>query len=652
MVKKISAMLALALAGVAAAQTVPVSPKLFGINYWYYDYAGGFDAFNQKKDAVKAAGINLVRLGGLLPQTKLQLADMAGFDIAIDRVNSIGATPLLQLPINLAAADIPLWIEHFRAKGITYWSIGNEPEPTSNFAAWFKGTPLTPGGPLVREHGNTYAEFRDKFVALARAVKQADPQAVVIGPDFHQFYGTTQAADPLMSYYPAFIADVGALSEGGAPLLDIFAFHYYGYNPDLDNKKRFDVFQSYLNGVNQQRARPLRMAVGEVNATPSTNPSFNPSLLFPWDFEAGQFIVSIVKNAVANGAEFVAPWSVYESSGSKGATDFSTFNANGTPRSTMVHVGLLANNRRAYQMNGSQSGAGGNSVVQFGMTDAGGSTVALMNTTTLARTYSVRLDGSYSNANANTRFLFSSTNLNPVEWVGNLPAKTTLLFTVDANGKRLKKIEFNKAISDAAQTNAASVPLQSDLTVGAAVSLAAGVVTLSAVLPPDVARTKADFYVDGQFAGSSAQAPLTLQSQAATLQNGEHKLEVDAYDTDGNVDRSAPVMFTIANPVDMTASVATASSGLILNRATGAFNGRITVTNTSGAALSGPLQLSLRGLTAGVGLLNAAGTREGAPYVLLGESLAPGAAVTVPLSFANPARLAVRYTPAIYSGNF
>lgn len=652
--KRTIASFALSLAGLscAVAQTVPISPTLFGVNYWYYDYAGGYDAFNVKKTQLQANGINLVRLGGLLPQSKVALTSIPYFDLAVDRVKSIGAIPLLQLPINLAPADIPVWIAHFKDKGITYWSIGNEPEPTSNIYAWYTGTAATPGGPVVRNFGNTYAEFRDKFVNIARAIKQADPNAVVIGPDFHQFYGTKQATDPLMSYYPAFIADVGALTEGGAPLLDVFTLHYYGFNAEQESEKRFNVLQSYIDSVNAQRTRPLRLAVGEVNAWTSTNTAINPLLIFPWDFEAGQFLASVFKIVAAKQGAFVAPWSIAESSENRGSTDFSTFNANGTPRSTMVHLSLLATYRHATLMEGSMSGADINSVVYLGMTDGGGSTVTLMNTTTTDRTYSVRLDGRYSDAAANTRLSFTSANLNPVEWVGTLPAKTTLLFSVDANGKRLAKVEYNKAIADAARTNTASVPLVSDLTVSGTVTGSSGPVQLAAVLPQGVARTQVDFYVDGKFVGSSTQPPFALQVDSTTLANGEHRLQVAAYDADGNVDRSDALPFTVANATDVSAQVVTSSTALVLNRTTQAFNGYITIVNRGAAALAGPLQLQLADLPAGVTLVNASGTHAGQPYVTLAAGLAPGASVTVPLSFADPSHVAVHYVPLVYSGNF
>jgi hypothetical protein len=91
--------------------------------------------------------------------------------------------------------------------------------------------------------------------------------------------------------------------------------------------------------------------------------------------------------------------------------------------------------------------------------------------------------------------------------------------------------------------------------------------------------------------------------------------------------------------------------GATLNRATGKYVGGLTVTNTSGAALSAPLQLKLGGLTNGVTLDNASGSSGGYPYVTLTGSLAAGASVTVPLTFSNPARSVIGYTPMFFEGS-
>lgn len=104
---------------------------------------------------------------------------------------------------------------------------------------------------------------------------------------------------------------------------------------------------------------------------------------------------------------------------------------------------------------------------------------------------------------------------------------------------------------------------------------------------------------------------------------------------------------------DVTASVKIAPGALGYNRVTGKFVGSVAITNTSGAALSGPLQYVLRGLPAGVTLDNKSGEVDGAPYVTLpGTALAPGATVKVALTFTNPSRTNITFTSALYAGTF
>jgi predicted extracellular nuclease len=104
---------------------------------------------------------------------------------------------------------------------------------------------------------------------------------------------------------------------------------------------------------------------------------------------------------------------------------------------------------------------------------------------------------------------------------------------------------------------------------------------------------------------------------------------------------------------DVTASVKIVPGTLGYNRVTGKFVGNVTFTNTSGAALSGPLQYVLQGLPAGVTLDNKSGDFNGAPYVTLpGTTLAPGASVTVALTFTNPSKTNITFTSKLYSGTF
>ena len=132
---------------------------------------------------------------------------------------------------------------------------------------------------------------------------------------------------------------------------------------------------------------------------------------------------------------------------------------------------------------------------------------------------------------------------------------------------------------------------------------------------------------------------------------GMHTVAYWSVDKAGNAEQPRSVAVNIG-PIDVGASVQLVQYGASLNRATGKFVGSVTVTNTSGASLSGPLQLTLSGLDSSITLDNASGTYGGAPYVTLAGPLAAGASVSVPLTFTNPSRTAVVYTSALYQGNF
>jgi hypothetical protein len=101
-------------------------------------------------------------------------------------------------------------------------------------------------------------------------------------------------------------------------------------------------------------------------------------------------------------------------------------------------------------------------------------------------------------------------------------------------------------------------------------------------------------------------------------------------------------------PLDMSASVKIVRSGLSVNRFTSKYTGTVSITNTTAATLKGPLQFRLDGLTGGVTLDNASGTKDGAPYITLPQTeLAPGQTVSLSTTFTNPAKASISYTPKL-----
>ena len=427
------------------AQTIVIPETFFGTNYWYYQKTTAppfyTDRFDDKISDLRTAKIKLVRIGGnYFNKTLVNVADFWLYDRAIDSVLNLGATPILQVPINLSDIDRTAWVDHFNTKGIQYWAIGNEPDPASGWESWHN-----PG--TTRQDSNNYDEFVEKFKDIATVIKNASSGDIVVGPDFRLFWSDPFVNDPLDSgsYYADFIADVGTATANGVPMLDIFTFHYYGFTTDGVMATRFATVKGYIDAANTIRTgSDLSLAMGEVNASASSGAGITK----PWDFAAGQFLGICVKYILKNSGEFICPWSVYESSGDHDATDFSLYNDTGTRRSTMWHLSLLSENWRGYYMASQLNKVNFyDKISVVGMTDLNGSTVMIMNTTSTAYTYSAKLNNTYSSAVVNVKIKLKTKNLNTTEWNDTIPAHTTMVYTVSATGTLL-----NKYIYDATMT--------------------------------------------------------------------------------------------------------------------------------------------------------------------------------------------------------
>ena len=129
-----------------------------------------------------------------------------------------------------------------------------------------------------------------------------------------------------------------------------------------------------------------------------------------------------------------------------------------------------------------------------------------------------------------------------------------------------------------------------------------------------------------------------------------------ARDLVGNVEgpKTAAEALTTVSTVTLlsAAQVSTTASGLVYSRVSQTFNGTATVTNISGATISGPFQMVLTSLTSGVTLRDATGTFKGSPYITVPSvsALAPGQSATVNLQFSDPSNVKISFTPVIYSG--
>lgn len=118
-------------------------------------------------------------------------------------------------------------------------------------------------------------------------------------------------------------------------------------------------------------------------------------------------------------------------------------------------------------------------------------------------------------------------------------------------------------------------------------------------------------------------------------------------------DHDMPVVY-LRLPVEVTSRTKVNASAVALNRATGRYNGTISVTNTGAAALSGPVYVFFKNLPAGVTLPDLPQS-NGVPYatINLPSGLAAGATSgTVTISFANPSNARIGYTTQMFDGSF
>ena len=117
-------------------------------------------------------------------------------------------------------------------------------------------------------------------------------------------------------------------------------------------------------------------------------------------------------------------------------------------------------------------------------------------------------------------------------------------------------------------------------------------------------------------------------------------------DNAGNIAPPVAVTYDVISDVTGNVGVSAVYHSTTYN------SGTIVVRNTSHTNVYGPLQVVLTNLTNGVTLTNATGTYNGNPYITVPgvTTLAPGQCRTVGVTFNNPGRVQITFTPVTYSG--
>ncbi|MBC8011141.1 MAG: hypothetical protein H7067_13715 [Burkholderiales bacterium] len=299
-----------------------ISPLLVGTNVW----SGQPDP--QVWKYTEQARMRLIRIGGHAYDKKLPSEE-----VLIDWVKKIraaGAEPLIQVsqyqPPETAAALVKLFNQR-RAAGapVRFWNIGNEP--------W-----LQAGRP------DGYAGIPEKVAAYFKptsaAMKAVDPSIKIFGPNecalFPQIY------EPLFGG----AHDItGKVPGKNYYYIDGLSWHRYpqtnnepGLAEIADFHKSMVRARDIVDAANAKHRRrgdeALQWGIGEFNAKGGKQVH---------TFGNGQMFGAVYGLSALYGATYATSWSMFESSGNRGGTDFSAYDGGDfTPRASYWHQRLFA----------------------------------------------------------------------------------------------------------------------------------------------------------------------------------------------------------------------------------------------------------------------------------------------------------------------
>lgn len=251
------------------------------------------------------------------------------------------------------------------------------------------------------------------------------------------------------------------------------------------------------------------------------------------------------------------------------------------------------------------------------------------------------------------------------------PAHGTLTLTGSTahytpNGDNVTQDAFTwKASHGTVDSSPATVTVTLSNTLPAAQNQA-GSVALNGSLPVTLSSTDADndpltyAIVTGPTHGVLSGTAPSLTYAPASGYVGTDSFTFTANDGLG-ISNTATVSLSVTNPsaavaTDVTGQVKLSLSGAVYNRSSRRYVQTVTVTNTSGLSLFGPLFLALDNLPGGIGLVSPAGTTAlttpiGSTCALLQSGIiAPGGSMTTTLQFNDPSGARIMYKPRVLAG--
>jgi hypothetical protein len=238
----------------------PISPYIYGTNY-----GPNNPVVLEMMPQVEAAGFTALRFPA---GAWTDMVDVQNFqiDAFMDFCKQVGAMPTISVRLlggrPETAASLVRYTNIEKKYGVTYWSIGNEPDI------------FTQQGYANFDY--TSEQFNQDWRAIALAMKAADPTIKLMGPEIHQ-WNNSLAATPKDSSGRDWMTD---FLKANGDLVDVVTVHRYPmYSPngavtvrDLrTNTRAWKGEVDYLRGlIRKTLGRDLPIAVTELNSDPSS----------------------------------------------------------------------------------------------------------------------------------------------------------------------------------------------------------------------------------------------------------------------------------------------------------------------------------------------------------------------------------------------
>ncbi len=282
----------------------PIGEMAFGLNYWSWVDAWGNNVAGTS-DAISELSPQLIRIGGHNNDVNdPEPFDNDELDEAIEYIQSMGAEPLVQVPVLAdvngdtptpeTAAEMVTYLNITNGYNIKYFSIGNEPDLYGD------------QGDMPSDY--TVDMFSETYLAFANAMKALDPDILLVGPDLSWKYqsGSNDWLTPFL--------------DTCGEMVDIVAIHRYPIDPAQTTMDRAlgdaDAFRTVIGKVRDKMAATSMadapLAVTEANITWDGDPATSTMEASPGTFFAGLWAADTIGVAFEERLYSYMFWSISE----------------------------------------------------------------------------------------------------------------------------------------------------------------------------------------------------------------------------------------------------------------------------------------------------------------------------------------------------